>query len=72
MLCNLSRRVRVPLAATVAEYAEILRESYWAQDGSIEDVMVYADRVRELLPDDPDVAEFAEMLALAEPLALRR
>ena len=60
---------RFQLAATVAEYAEILRESYWAQEGSMEDVLVYAERVRELLPDDPDVAEFAEMVSLAEILA---
>lgn len=63
---------RFQLAATVAEYAEILRESYWAQDGSMEDVLVYAERVRKLLPDDSDVAEFAEMVSLVEPLALRR
>ena len=63
---------RFQLAATVAEYAEILRESYWAQDGSIEDVLVYAERVRKLLPDDSDVAEFAEMVSMVEPLALRR
>ncbi len=56
----------------MAEYAEILRESYWAQDGSIEDVLVYAERLRKLLPDDSDVAEFAEMVSRAEPLALRR
>ena len=56
----------------MAEYAEILRGSYWAQDGSIEDVLVYAEWVRKLVPDDSDVAEFAEMVSLAEPLALRR
>ena len=63
---------RFQLAATVAEYAEILHESYRAQEGRIEDVLVYVERVRKLLPDDPDVAMFAEMVSLAEPLALRR
>ena len=56
----------------MAEYAEILRESYWAEDGSIEDIMVYAERVRKPLPDNSDVAEFAEMVSLAESPAFRR
>ena len=60
---------RFQLAATVAEYAEILRESYWAQEGSLEDVLVHAERVGELLLGDPDVTEFAEMVSLARALA---
>ncbi len=50
---------RFQLAAVVAEYAEILRESYWAQDGSLEQVAAEARRVQGLLPQEPDVAEFA-------------
>ena len=53
--------------AVVAEYAEILRESYWAQDGNLEEVRNAARRVSALLPDDPDVAEFVQ---LAERAAL--
>ena len=49
---------RFQLAAVVAEYAEILRESYWAQDGSLEQVVAEARRVQGLLPRAPDVAEF--------------
>ena len=49
------------LAAVVAEYAEILRESYWAQDGSLDDVAAEAHRVRQLVPGQPNVAEFAEL-----------
>ena len=57
---------RFQLAATVAEYAEVLRESYWAQDGSLEHVAAMAESVRLLLPEDPDVAEFAALVAEAE------
>ena len=45
----------------VAEYAEILRESYWAQDRSLYDVATEAHRVQQLLPGQTDVAEFAEL-----------
>ncbi len=57
---------RFQLSAVVAEYAEILRESYWAQDGSLESVASEADRVRSLLSSDDDVAEFANLAARAE------
>ena len=52
---------RFQLAAVVAEYAEILRESYWAQDGNLEDVVAQARRVQGLLPRGSDVAEFADL-----------
>ena len=48
------------LAAVVAEFAEILRNSYWAQDGSMAQVLAEARRLQDLLADsDSDVAEFA-------------
>ncbi len=53
------------LAAVVAEYAEILRESYWAQDGDLDDVADEANRLRNLLRSDPDVAEFANLVSRA-------
>ena len=59
---------RFQLSAVVAEYAEMLRESYWAQDGSLESVASEADRVRSLLPSDDDVAEFANLAARAESI----
>ena len=49
------------LAAVVAEYAEILRETHWTQDGSLYDVAAEAHRVRQLLPEQPSVAEFTEL-----------
>ena len=56
---------RFQLASVVAEYAEILRDSYWAQDGSLADVVALTQRVSTMLPDDPDVAEFAMLVARA-------
>ena len=52
---------RFQLAAVVAEYAEILRESYWALDGSLDAVVSHARRVQGLLPREADVAEFADL-----------
>ena len=41
---------RFQLAAVVAEYAEILRESYWARDGSLDLVVAEARRVQGCCP----------------------
>ena len=60
---------RFQLAAVVAEYAELLRESYWARDGSLKAVSEQAARIRRLLPDDLDAAEFAALTARAAQLA---
>ena len=62
---------RFQLSAVVAEYAEILRESYWAQDGNLADVAAEARRMHELLPDDQHVAEFAELVTKAERIDAR-
>jgi Ca-activated chloride channel family protein len=60
---------RFQLVAAVAEYAEILRGSYWAQDGSLEAVLTLAQRVGAALADDPDVAEFIWLVSQANRLA---
>ena len=60
---------RFQLAAVVAEYAEVLRESYWAQEGSLAEVAAEASRVRRLLPQDVDVEEFAALSKQAERIA---
>ena len=57
---------RFQMAAVVAEYAEVLRESYWAQEGSLEDVANEARRVRDLLPQDANMAEFTDLVVRAE------
>jgi len=60
---------RFQLSATVAEYAEILRESYWAQDSSLSEVASEAERIRGLLPQDQDVIEFAQLASQAASIA---
>ena len=59
------------LDTVVAEYAEVLRESYWAQDSSLKDVRRMADRVSEFFTDDSDVAEFVSLVNRAEQLESR-
>ena len=56
---------RYQLSAVVAEFAELLRQSYWAREGNLSDVEVEADRLLRILPDDSDVAEFAELASIA-------
>ena len=56
---------RFQLDSAVAEYAEILRDSYWAQEGSLKDVRALTQRVSSMLPDDLDVAEFAMLVTRA-------
>jgi Ca-activated chloride channel family protein len=57
------------LAATVAAFAEVLRESYWAQHMNLEGLVPYALRIEELLTGDADVAEFADLVVVAAELA---
>jgi len=61
--------VHFQLAATVASFAEVLRESYWAQHLTLDDVAAQAIRVEELLIGDPDVEEFADLVLRAAELA---
>ena len=60
---------RFQLDAAVAEYAEILRESYWAQDSNMEQVIAVAKRVNNLLSGDQDVEEFTGLVAQAGRIA---
>ena len=57
------------LSAVVAEYAEILRQSHWAQGGSLTEVRQEAQRVSALLPADPDIAEFVYLVSRAEQVS---
>ena len=59
---------RFQLSAVVAEYAEILRGSYWAQEGNLTDVGAHASRVKRLLEGDPDVAELADLVFSADAI----
>ena len=61
--------IRFQMDAVVAEYAEILRESYWARGSTLDDVLAEARRVAEYLPHDADVAEFVGLVNRAAQLA---
>ena len=52
----------------VAEFAEILRESYWAQGTNLSGLLEEVERVSSLMNDDPDVLEFVEMVRRANRL----
>ncbi len=52
----------------VAEYAEILRDSYWAEDSSLDDVYRQAQWTSEYLYRDQDVSEFVELVRKASRL----
>ena len=46
----------------VAAYAEVLRQSYWAQNTKMADVLEEAQRVSSLLRKDADVSEMVGMI----------
>lgn len=52
-------------AVVVAEYAEILKESYWAEGSSLEAVYHEAIRVSEEMPRDRDMEEFVDLIRAA-------
>ena len=51
-----------------AEYAEILKISYWAEESSLAFVYHEAIRVSELLPWDENLGEFMELIRRASQL----
>ena len=55
-------------AVIVAEYAEILKKSYWAEESSLGSVYHEAIRVSELLPWDENMSEFMELIRRASQL----
>jgi Ca-activated chloride channel homolog len=52
---------RFQLTATVAQFAEYLRGSPWADRYSLGRIRQYAARLTGLLPEDADVAEFVQL-----------
>lgn len=50
------------LTAVVAQYAELLRNSYWAGDATYGQLAEYAARISGQIPYDEDVAEFASLV----------
>lgn len=62
---------RFQMTVVIAQYAEILRQSYWAKDAGtkLEDVARDAQRIAEYLPRDNDVQEFAQLAGRAIDLS---
>jgi Ca-activated chloride channel family protein len=54
------------LHAAVAEFAELLGQSYWAQDGSYSELLNFALPLEKELPNNAQVAELVEMIFLAK------
>ena len=55
-------------AVIVAEYAEIFKKSYWAEDSSLSAVYQEAQTVSEYLPQDEEMGEFMELIRRATHL----
>ena len=53
---------RFRLSAVAAQYAEVLRRSYWAQGDSYQQLLDEAEALARELPGDPAVAELRDML----------
>lgn len=56
---------RFQLAASVAQFAEVLRKSYWAKGEALEDVLPLAEAAARGFEDDPAVVEFISLLRQA-------
>jgi Ca-activated chloride channel family protein len=52
----------------VAEFAEILKQSYWAEGSSLSDVYREAERLSEYLPHDETWSEFVDLARIARNL----
>jgi Ca-activated chloride channel family protein len=59
------------LDVLVAEFAEILRESYWASDSTFDDILYYAEDLPDRL-ERTEIYEFLELLELADRLSSYR
>jgi Ca-activated chloride channel family protein len=57
------------LSVLVAEYAEILKGSYWSEGSTLAGVLEDAERVSRFFDEDPDVYEFVEILRKAVRLS---
>ena len=52
----------------VAEFAEILKQSYWSEGSSLSDVYREAERLSEYLPRDEDWQEFVDLVRIVRRL----
>ena len=53
------------LSAVVAEYAELLKDSYWAQNSDLTSVWQDAQAIGRLFPRNSDIAEFIDLVGSA-------
>lgn len=59
---------RLRFAAAVAEFAELLKESYWARDGSLDAVRQVALAAAKEMEAGPNEQEFVELVRIAGAL----
>ena len=57
------------LAATVAEFGELLKDSYWARDGSLTTLWQDAEQIAIRFPRDRDVQQFVDLVESAADYA---
>jgi Ca-activated chloride channel family protein len=60
------------LAAVAGEFAEILKKSYWAKKGDLEDLFRRAQKVSADFPGDKDVAELVDLIGKAARIQAKR
>lgn len=56
------------LACVAGEFAEILRESYWAKEASLKDTLIRAQKLSAEYPADSQVIELVDLIARANRL----
>ena len=59
---------RFQMAAAVAQFAEILRQSPYVGNGGFGQLQRYADQVGQLLPQDAEVQQFVELVSRANTI----
>ena len=52
----------------MAEFAEILRKSYWAKGAKLETVLEQAQHLNEEFKNNPDVIELVDLISKAKRL----
>jgi hypothetical protein len=52
----------------IAQYAELLRMSPWAEGSSMNQILNHAVRISGLLPGDEQVAEFVSLVSRASQI----
>ena len=62
---------RFRLGVVAAQYAEVLRRSYWAREDSYSDLVVEAEKLARDLPGDPQVRELRDMILVTRKLVDR-